>query len=75
MTKITFYPLFDGMVIILNVVKYATNNGFTVTAYHDFSTNPDGTTSASITVSQTLTGAQQTAIQNIFNGSAYLTFT
>ena len=75
MTKITLYPLFDGMVIILNVVKYATGNGFTVTAYHDFFINPDGTTSASVTVSQTLSAAQQTAIHNIFNGSAYVTFT
>ena len=75
MTTITIYPLFDSSVNIINIMKYATSNGFTVISYENYRKNSDNSECAIITISQILSGAQQSAIQNIFNGEAYLTFT
>lgn len=76
MTTITIYPLIiGGTPIIHNIVKYAIDSGFTVTSYSDVTTDEStGTISAFIVVSQVLTSGQQTAINNLFQGTCKIVY-
>lgn len=76
MTTITIYPLFSNSVIIPNMILYAQNNSLTVIKTQDITIDKNnGQISCVIGVSQTLTSGQQTAITNIFQGTAYIIFT
>ena len=77
MTNITFYPIIQGGIPIMpNLIKYATDAGLTITSWHDYQHDIVTNTSyAILSVSQTLTSGQQTAITNLFHGTCRIIFT
>lgn len=75
MTTLHIYPLFTSSVNAPNLRHYATSKGFTVLSQSSNVVNENNASVKQVLVLQeTLTTGQKTAIQNIFQGFAFVEF-
>lgn len=74
MTDVKIHPLWSYDIHPPNLIKFAKESGFTVLKYVSRLIEEDGTSYLLISLAEILTAGQQTAIRNLFSGTAYIEF-